>query len=104
MKFLFRIVAAILFIVFFGFALKNTQEAALRFFFDYEIRGPLVLLLLVFFAGGAALGILAMMPTLFRQRRDLARQKKAIATMEREQEAQRAARTQPPQPDSVINK
>jgi lipopolysaccharide assembly protein A len=59
MKFLFRIVAAILFIVFFGFALKNTQEAALRFFFDYEIRGPLVLLLLAFFAGGAALGILA---------------------------------------------
>jgi lipopolysaccharide assembly protein A len=104
MKFLFRIVAAILFIVFFGFALKNTQEAALRFFFDYEIRGPLVLLLLAFFAGGAALGILAMMPTLFRQRRDLARQRKAIEAMDREQEAQRATRMQPPQPDSVINK
>lgn len=103
MKVFFRVVAVLLFIVFFGFALKNTQEAALRFFFDYEIRGPLVLLLLAFFIGGAALGILAMTPTLFRYRRELSRQKKAITTMENEQLAQRAARMQPPQPDSVIN-
>lgn len=103
MKLLFRIVAAILFVVFFGFALKNTQEVALRFFFDYEMRGPLVLLLLGFFSAGAALGILAMIPTVFRHRRDLSRQKKAFATMEQEHEAQRAARMQPPQPDSVIN-
>jgi lipopolysaccharide assembly protein A len=101
MKIVFRIVAAILFIVFFGFALKNTQETALRFFFDYEIRGPLVLLLLSFFTGGAALGILAMIPTLFRYRRDLSKQKKTITVMEQEREAQRLARVQPPQPDSV---
>lgn len=104
MKILFRIVAAILFIVFFGFALKNTQEAALRFFFDYEVRGPLVLLLLAFFASGAALGVLALIPTLFRHRRDLSRLKKAIAAMEQENEAKRVARIQPPQPDSVVNK
>lgn len=104
MKIFFRIVAVLLFVVFFGFALKNTQEAALRFFFDYEIRGPLVLLLLAFFCGGAALGILAMTPTLFRYRRDLSRQKKTITTLEQEQEAQRAARMQPPQPDSVVNR
>ena len=104
MKILFRIVAAILFIVFFGFALKNTQESALRFFFDYEVRGPLVLLLLSFFAAGAALGILAMIPTLFRYSRDLAKSKKAIAAMEQENEAKRLVRVQPPQPDSVVNK
>lgn len=104
MKILFRILAAILFIVFFGFALKNTQEVALRFFFDYEMRGPLVLLLLGFFSAGAALGILAMIPTVFRHRRDLSRQKKAIASMEKENEVQRQARVQPPQPDSVVNK
>ncbi|WP_293778120.1 lipopolysaccharide assembly protein LapA domain-containing protein, partial [uncultured Oxalicibacterium sp.] len=56
MKIVFRILAAILFIVFFGFALKNTQEVALQFFMGYELRGPLVLLLLGFFACGAALG------------------------------------------------
>jgi lipopolysaccharide assembly protein A len=104
MKILFRIVATILFIIFFGFALKNTQEVALRFFFDYEMRGPLVLLLLAFFAGGATLGVLAMIPTLFRYRRDLSRQKKIIAAMEQENEVKRALTTQPPQPDSVVNK
>jgi uncharacterized integral membrane protein len=103
MKIISRIVAAILFIVFFGFALKNTQEAALRFFFDYEIRGPLVLLLLAFFVGGAALGVLAMTPALFRHRRDLSRHKKTIDTMRKASEAEQAARMQPPQPDTVIS-
>jgi putative membrane protein len=104
MKILTRIIAAILFIVFFGFALKNTQEAALRFFFEYEIRGPLVLLLLAFFGAGAVLGVLAMTPTVFRHKRDLARHKKTIDSMVKEGEAQQLARTQPPPPDSVLNK
>lgn len=103
MKIIFRIVAAILFIVFFSFALKNTQEAALRFFFDYEIRGPLVLLLLAFFAAGAVLGVLAMTPALFRHRRNLSKHKKTIDSMRKESEAQELARMQPPPPDSVMN-
>lgn len=103
MKILFRIVAAMLFIVFFVFALKNTQEAALYFFLGYEIRAPLVLLLLAFFIGGIALGILAMIPTVFRHRRDLSKHKKTIASMEKDHEAQRLAQLQPP-PDGVVNK
>jgi putative membrane protein len=104
MKIISRIIAVALFIVFFGFALKNTQDASLRFFFGYEIGGPLVLLLLGFFAAGAALGVLATTPTLIRYRRDLTKQKKAVEAMQREGEAQRLARVQPPQPDSVVNK
>jgi uncharacterized integral membrane protein len=103
MKILFRIFAAILFIVFFGFALKNTQEVALQFFMGYEIRGPLVLLILGFFTVGATLGVLAMTPTVFRHRRELSRQKKAIASLQKEQQAQLLVRTQPPQPDAVVN-
>ncbi|MES2534433.1 MAG: LapA family protein [Pseudomonadota bacterium] len=103
MKILFRIVAVILFIVFFGFALKNTQEVALRFFLEYEIRGPLVLLLLGFFAVGATLGVLAMLPTVFRYRRDLSKHKKAATAMQKENEAQQLARIKPPQPDTVLN-
>lgn len=102
MKILFRLVAVMLFILFFGFALKNTQEVALRFFFNYEVHGPLVLLLLAFFAGGAVLGVLAMMPTVFRHRRELARQKKAIAAMEQESAGRQLVQTQPPQPDTVL--
>jgi putative membrane protein len=103
MRILFRIVAAILFVIFFGFALKNTQEEALQFFFGYEIRGPLVLLLLGFFTAGAALGVLAMTPTVLRYRRDLSKQKKMVAVMQKDSEAQQLARIQPPQPDSVVN-
>lgn len=102
MKPLFRIAAVILFIIFFGFALKNTQEVALRFFLDYEIRGPLVLLLLGFFATGAALGVLAMAPTMFRYRRELSKQKKTIMAIQKESHAAQAARAQPPQPDGVV--
>jgi putative membrane protein len=70
MKFISTIVGFVLFVLFFGFALKNTQEVNLRFFLDYELRGPLVLMLLGFFVAGAVLGVLAlalMAGVLFRQ-------------------------------------
>ena len=70
MKFVSTIVGIVLFILFFGFALKNTQEVDLHFFLQYELRGPLVLMLLAFFVAGAAFGILALAPTVFRQRRE----------------------------------
>lgn len=101
MKILFRIFAVVLFIVFFGFALKNTEEVALQFFMGYEIRGPLVLLLLGFFACGAVLGVLAMAPTVFRYRRETTKHRKIIATMEKDAQVQELVRTQPPQPDIV---
>ena len=101
MKLLFRIVAALVFIVFFGFALKNTQEVVLSFFLGYEIRGPLVILLLAFFAAGAVLGVLAMTPTLFRHRRDLTRQRKLVTTIEQEHKASVEARAQAPRPDGL---
>lgn len=103
MKLLFRIIAAIIFVIFFGFALKNTQEVALHFFWDYELRGPLVLLLLGFFAVGSAMGVLAMIPMVFRHHRDLSKSKKTIVSMQQAAEAQQQARTQPPQHDSVVN-
>lgn len=104
MKFLLKILTVLVAIVFFGFAIKNTQEVALSFFLGYEMRGPLVLLLFGFFASGAILGVLAMLPTFVRHRRELTRHKKVIATMQQEQEAVRAARTQQPQPDSIVSK
>lgn len=101
MKLLFRIIATVLFVIFFGFALKNTQETALHFFLGYEIRGPLVLLLLGFFAGGAVMGVLAMTPMLFRHRRELTKMKKANATIQKDCEGKQLARTQAPQPDGI---
>lgn len=97
MKFVSTIVGCILFVLFFGFALKNTQETDLHFFLNYELRAPLVLLLLGFFVIGAGLGVLALTPRLFRQRREANQQKLALHTL------QTVAKQDPlqPQPDSV---
>jgi putative membrane protein len=102
MKLVYRLLGIMLFVLFFGFALKNTDEAVLRFFLGYEVRSPLALLLLAFFAAGAVLGVLAMTPTVFRHRRELARGKKAAAVLQQENDAQKLMRAQPPQPDSVV--
>jgi uncharacterized integral membrane protein len=97
MKLVTTIVGFILFVLFFGFALKNTQEVDLHFFLNYELRGPLVLMLLAFFVAGAALGILALTPTVFRQRRQTTQHRNTIQAL------QSAAGTSsaPPQPDAV---
>lgn len=102
MKTISRLIAAILFILFFFFALKNTQEVTLYFFLGYERSDPLVLVLLVCFIVGAILGVLAMTPIVFRYRREISKQKKAVAVLQKEQEAMLKAQSQPPQPDSVI--
>lgn len=101
MKILFRIVAVLLFVVFFGFALKNTGTATLTLFAGYDLQMPLVLLLLAFFAAGAILGALAMTPTVFRYRRDFNREKRAAASVQQQLVALQAARANPPRPDNI---
>ena len=92
MKFVSTIVGFVLFILFFGFALKNTQEVDLHFFLNYELRGPLVLMLLAFFVAGAALGILAVTPTVFRHRRESTQHKSTIEAL---QGSTRSGNTEP---------
>ncbi len=70
---------AILFLVALGFALSNTGIIELRFFgVDAVWRAPLVVFLLAFFVAGAALGLLGVMPSLFRQRREVGRLRREI--------------------------
>jgi putative membrane protein len=97
MKFISTIVGLVLFVLFFGFALKNTQTVDLHFFLNYELRGPLVLMLLAFFVAGAVLAVLANTPTVFRQRRETNKHKTTIDAL---QKGARGSST-PPQPDSV---
>ena len=103
MKLISRIIAILLFLLFFGFALKNTQEVTLDFFLNYQIHGPLVLILLGFFGSGAILGVLAMTPAVFRYRRNASKAQKALSSLHREREAQRLASAEAPQPDSIRN-
>ncbi|MBC7415161.1 MAG: LapA family protein [Herminiimonas sp.] len=101
MKWILRIVGVILFTVFFGFALTNKQDVDLRFFpgGDGQIHAPLVIMLLGFFVAGAVFGVLAMMPMVFRHRRDVSRHKKLLGTLQKEQDAQALARA--PRPDGL---
>src|ERR1017187_1069123 len=68
----------ILFLALFLFALKNTDSVSLRLYFDQVWQAPLILVLLVFFAAGAAMGVLATLATVFRQRRDIARREREL--------------------------
>lgn len=103
MKIISKIIAVILFIVFFGFALKNDQIVTLQYFFGYSQSAPLVILLLIFFLSGAVLGTLAMVPMVFRHRKDISRHKKTIAEIEKERLAEQRANSRAPQPDSIRN-
>ncbi|KQW88482.1 hypothetical protein ASC94_23995 [Massilia sp. Root418] len=97
MKIVSTVFGFILFVLFFGFALKNTQEVNLVLFLNYELRGPLVLMLLGFFAAGAFLGVLALTPTVFRHRREATKQKSTIQTLQTSALQVNAQ----PQPDSI---
>ena len=58
-----------LFFTLFAFALNNEQPVVLHWFFGAQWKAPLVIVVLVVFAMGAALGVLAMVPSWWRHRR-----------------------------------
>ena len=68
---LFR--AAVFFILF-AFALNNSHDAVVRWFFGHEWRAPQVIIVLLAFGLGAAFGVLAMVPAWWRHRRVATRQ------------------------------
>jgi lipopolysaccharide assembly protein A len=63
------LVRAFIFFALFAFALNNQQEVAVHWFFGFEWRAPMVIIVLAAFAAGCAIGVLAMVPSWWRQRR-----------------------------------
>ena len=61
----------IVFVLLIAFAAKNVAPVTLRFYFDLALQAPLVVLLFGFFAAGALFGVLALLGTLLRQRREI---------------------------------
>lgn len=72
------IVKIVIFVLLVGFAVKNTDPIMVRFYLGYEWHSPLVFVLLVFFAAGAALGALSILPYAFRHRREIRDLKHAL--------------------------
>lgn len=101
MKIISKFIWVLVFIAFFGFALKNDQIVTLQFFWGYQQSAPLVILLLSFFVFGAVFCLLAMAPTVFRHRRDISKHKKMIAQIEKEHQIAQANAHQGPTPDGV---
>ena len=62
-----------IFLFLFAFALKNTDPVSVRFFLDTAWQAPLIIIVLAFFAGGAALGVLSLLGTVFGLRREVSR-------------------------------
>jgi uncharacterized integral membrane protein len=69
----------VVFLLLAAFAAKNAEPVSLRFFFDMALTAPLIVLLLAFFAAGALFGVLALVGTVLRQRREISNLKRQAA-------------------------
>jgi lipopolysaccharide assembly protein A len=74
---------AALFLVIFAFALLNTQAVTVRFFLGKTWEMPMIIALLLFFALGAAAGVLACVSRLLSQRREIQKLSRALRAGER---------------------
>ncbi|WP_018076574.1 lipopolysaccharide assembly protein LapA domain-containing protein [Thiobacillus denitrificans] len=63
----------LVFLLVLGFALKNSHTVIFYSYLDYVWQAPLIVMLGLAFVLGALLGVLALLPALFRLRRAVAR-------------------------------
>jgi lipopolysaccharide assembly protein A len=69
MRIFIWLVRAFIFFALFAFALNNQQQAAVHWFFGHQWQAPMVMIVLIAFAAGCGLGMLAMVPSWWRHRR-----------------------------------
>lgn len=62
----------VVFVLVLGFALKNTHPVSVVSYLGYTWQLPLIVMLLLAFLLGALIGLLAVLPYLFRLRRQVA--------------------------------
>ena len=60
---------AFIFFALFAFALNNQQPVNVHWFFGVQWQAPMVIVVLTAFAAGAAIGVIAMVPSWWRHRR-----------------------------------
>jgi uncharacterized integral membrane protein len=87
---------AAVFVVALLFAIKNAEPVTLQFYFDRSWQAPLVFVVLASFAAGAACGVIACLPPLVRQRRELAGLQKELRLRAAEAAPREPARTLAP--------
>ena len=96
MRYLLWLLRITLFLILLGFAVKNSDPVSVYYYFGAEWRAPLVFVMLVCVVAGVALGVLAVLGQVFRQRREIAELKR-----ERRAQTRESAQVVPP-PDPTI--
>jgi lipopolysaccharide assembly protein A len=72
MRYLMWLPRIALFLVLLGFAVKNAETVTLRYYFGYEWEAPLILIILLSFALGVAIGVMSCLGKILRQKREIA--------------------------------
>ncbi len=93
---------AFLFFVLFAFALNNQHEVALKWFFGYESRAPMVFVVLAAFALGCVAGALAMLPSWWRHRRAARSHRPAASASATSETPARGEAAPPPLPEPMM--
>ena len=70
----------LVFLLVLGFALKNSHTTLFYSYLDYVWQAPLIVMMGLAFVLGALTGVLALLPTLFRLRRENARKAPVVVT------------------------
>ncbi len=70
----------LLFVVLFGFALKNADPVLIRFYMGLQWEASLALVALIFFGIGIAAGGIACFGYVYRQRREILKLRKDLRT------------------------
>jgi uncharacterized integral membrane protein len=82
-------------------AAKNADPVTLRFYFDLAMQAPLIVMLFGFFVAGAVFGVIAVLGTLLRQRRELQKLRREARTAARGAVQDASGATPPVRPPAV---
>jgi uncharacterized integral membrane protein len=78
MRYLSWILRLLLFVLLFGFALKNSDPVTVRFYLGTHWEASLALVLLVVFGIGVAAGVIGCLTYVYRQRREILQLRKEL--------------------------
>ncbi|MEO6824015.1 MAG: lipopolysaccharide assembly protein LapA domain-containing protein [Nitrosospira sp.] len=72
MRYLIWFLRGVLFLLLLGFTMRNIETVTLYYYFGYEWRAPLILIILLFLILGLSLGVLSCLGKISSQRRIIA--------------------------------
>ncbi len=97
MRYVNWLLRILLFFILLGLAMKNDQPVDLYYFLGYKWQTSLVVIMLLFFAAGTVVGMLAVLGNVLRQRREISALKRELHMKNKLIEAGETA-SSPPRP------